>query len=100
MTYLISLLIGWYGPNSELLGGVKLDIWHLKKIKDLTATVQNVLVLFAIDVSSFVINGILLWTTCKINVLMVMKNIQNRFWIYFAVSEAMMFYEVLFSFVC
>ena len=98
MTYLISFMMAWYGPNSEIIGGVKLDIWHLKAVKDLGAMVKSLLFLSGIDFLSFVVNGILLWTTCKINVLKVMQKIQRNLWIHFAVVDAMLFFEVLFSF--
>ena len=89
-------MMAWYGPNSKILGGVKLDIWHLKAVKDISPMVQNLLILFMIDLLSSIINGILLWTTCKINVFKVLQKIQKRYWICFAVSEAMRFVEGLF----
>ena len=94
LTYIFCFLSAYYGPNAETLGNVKAEVWHYLAVQDVGAYLKNVLIFFVVDFMSFVINGILLWTTCKINVLEVLKNIQKTFWLIWATQEAALYIEV------
>ena len=68
LTYLICFAIAYYGPNSEILGNVKLDQWHFKPVLDIGNYMQNLFMLFGVDFLSLIMNGIILQTTCNINI--------------------------------
>ena len=34
-TYMFVFLMAFYGPNANLLGGIKLDIWHHQVVTDI-----------------------------------------------------------------
>ena len=96
MAYLALMLMAYYGPNAEILGSVKLTIWHYRSsITDINEFVTNLSLLLVIDGSSLVINGILLWKFCNTNVLKVMQNQQKLFGYYMLVVEGFLLTEVI-----
>ena len=95
LTYLICFAIAYYGPNSEILGNVKLDLWHFKPVLEIGKYMKTLFTLFAVDLTSLVINGIILWTTYNINVLKIFQNIQSEFWLIMAVQQAWNLIEVM-----
>ena len=94
LTYIFCFLSAFYGPNAEILGNVKATVWHYIGVQDVGAYLKNVMIFFVVDAMSFVVNGILLWTTCKINVLEVLKNMQKTFWLIWACQEGALLMEV------
>ena len=96
LTYILMTLMAFYGPNAEILGNIKLAIWHYQTpIEDIETFISNVGLLLVIDFLSFIINGTLLWKFCKINVPKVLQELQNDFWFYMAIIEIVMFVEVI-----
>ena len=96
LTYILMTLMAFYGPNAEILGNIKLAIWHYQTpIEDIETFISNVGLLLVIDFLSFIINGTLLWNFCKINVLKILQELQNDFWFYMAIIETVMFVEVI-----
>ena len=96
LTYLILILMAYYGPNAGHLGNIKLAIWHFQRpITDIEAFVIKVSILLAVDLFSFLVNGMLLWKFCNVNVLKILEKLQREFWIYFAVAEGYILMEVL-----
>ena len=95
LTYMICYAIAYYGPNAEILGSVKLEIWHFKSLLDIGNYMKNLFILFAVDFMSFIINGIILQTTCNINIFKMLKKIQSEFWLIMAVQQAFSLTEVI-----
>ena len=87
--------MAFFGPNGEILGNIRLTIWHYQAITDIGAFTETIGTLLCVDFLSFLINGILLWTFCKINIVIELKNLQKQFWFYMACMEAVVFLEVL-----
>ena len=86
--------MAYFGPNAELIGNVKLTIWHFQAVKDINKFLEKVFFLFAIDLIGAVVNGLLLWTTCKLNCLKTLKNMEKGFWHIMSIQEAAMFLTV------
>ena len=79
ITYMTLIVMAYYGPNAEILGNIKLNIWQFNRpIADI----------------SLIINGILLWQFCKINILKILKKLQQKYWFIFAIAEAYVMMEV------
>ena len=95
LTYMICFAIAYYGPNAEILGNVKLDLWHYKPVLDFGNYMKSILILFIVDLMSLVINGKLLQTTCNINISKVLQNIQSEFWLIMAVQQALSLGQVI-----
>lgn len=95
LTYMALITIAYYGPNAGLLGNVQLAIWHFERpIDDIGAYVFNVFLFFAVDLLSLVVNAVILWKVCNINLLKKMKKLQHCFWHVFAITEAFLMIEV------
>ena len=91
LLYLTLTLMAFYGPNAEILGNIKLNIWHHQsQIFDIETFVWNLLILFFVDILSFVANGLLVWKYCNVNVLAVLLKIQKSFWFFMANCEALL----------
>ena len=69
LSYLITVLLAYYGPNAEILGNITNGCWHFKPIEDIGELVLSVTIMFLIDSSSIVIVGFWLLKTCSINFL-------------------------------
>ena len=67
LVYLGCLLVGYYGPNVELIGGLRSDYWNYSPIEDVTQTVKFILMFFVVDLGSLFVSIALLWTFCRIN---------------------------------
>ena len=95
LTYMILILMAYYGPNAELLGNIKLAIWHFDRpITDIDAYLFNITLLLVVDLLSLVFNGILIWYHCNINILKMIQISQKEFWHVFAFVEAFILNEV------
>ena len=91
LVYLTLTLMAFYGPKAEILGNIKLNIWHHQsRILDIETFVWNLLLLFFVDILSFVANGLLVWKYCNVNVLAVLLKIQKSFWFFMANCEALL----------
>ena len=99
LTFIVLTIMAFYGPNADLLGNIKLTIWHFQNpILDIDTYIFNVLLLFGVEILSFIANGLLLWYFCKINLLVTLKKLQKEFWFVFAIAEAFLMMEVLSKF--
>ena len=96
MTYLILMLMAYYGPNAEKLLGIKLTLWHHNAISNIGGFITTLAMMEFIDLLSFIVNGIILKIFCKVNILIVLQKIQKDFWFYMAFTEAALFIEVNF----
>ena len=95
LTYMICYAIAYYGPNAEILGSVKLDLWQFKPILDFEKYMTSLFMLFSVDFLSLIMNGIILWTTCNINMFKVFQKIQSDFWLIMAVQQSYSLLEVI-----
>ena len=86
--------MAYYGPNADFLGNIKLTIWQFTAVTDIDQLIQNLCILTSIDLLSGVINGIILWKTCKINIFKVLKGLQKDLWLLMGVQEAFFFVQV------
>ena len=68
LAYIGSFLIGYYGPNKNILGTIGCEIWQFKKIKDLKTHLMPVVEMTLIDMVSVIFAGILLRWFCHINI--------------------------------
>ena len=95
LTYMICFTITYYGPNAEIIGNFKLDLWQFRPVLDIENYLKSVFILFIFDFMSLVINGIILGTTCNINIFKFCRNIQSEFWLIMAVQQAYASFEVI-----
>lgn len=84
IAYLICLLIAFYGPNSELIGGVRNNHWHHSSIEDISHTITYISIFFMVDLTSVLLSGYLLWKYCKISLWRACLALQKEFGFLFA----------------
>ena len=97
LTYMAIVAMSYFSPNAPLMMGMKLTIWHNVAIDDLAGMMYNLGLLFVVDLSSFVLNGILLRWMCKINIINHLIKVQKQFWPLFTWEDASIFLEVMFN---
>ena len=98
LTYIAVMAAAYFGPNAEILASVKLKIWHQQStIDDFNAFAMNVGMLLGVDFASFVINGLVIWELCKINILKVLWKIQKQYWFVMILTEATLICKVRYS---
>ena len=94
VTFMLIFTMAYYGPNAEIIGNVKFNQWHFKAITDLEQYVSNLALLFIVDLSSAMISGVILWTTCKINMFKTLQKIQKDLWYFWAIYDTYKFMNV------
>ena len=67
--YAITFAIGYYGPNSGVLGNIGNDCWQYEKVTDIVGFLLSLSQMFFVDLMSAVVGAILLWKFCSINIL-------------------------------
>ena len=83
------MAMAYYGPNAEIMGSVKLKIWHHQNVIDgMEAFAINVGFLAGVDFISFIINGFIIWKFCNVNPMKMLHKIQKRYWFVMMILEA------------
>ena len=95
LTYMAIVTLSYFSPNAELMMGMKLTLWHNVAIDDLTGMMSNLALLFFVDLTSFVLNGILLRWFLKVNIVKNLIKVQKQFWPLFTWEDASIFLEVI-----
>ena len=88
VSYVITVLIAYYGPNAEILGNIRNDYWQYESIDDIWETVTVVLIMFIFDGLSAVISGFMLWKVCSYDVLRKTTKLIKELWPVIAVNIA------------
>ena len=94
IAYVICLLMAYYGPNAEILGNIKNSYWQYIEINNIEKTLQWIGMMFVVDVASAVISFIVLWWTCKINIIRIYLQVQNEIWYIIAIQQGYLISEV------
>ena len=84
IAFICSFATAYYGPNKNKLGSVGCTIWQHRKVENLKDFTIPVVEMALIDSGSLVLNGILLWYRCKINIWQEYCRIIKKCWIYVA----------------
>ena len=79
LTFFLSFLGAYYGPNSSLLGNINNDMWQFKKVEDIEHFLTNVLIIFFTDLCSVSVSVLVLWTFCRINFFKAIMAIEKEF---------------------
>ena len=99
LTYMIIVTLTYFSPNAPIMMGMRLSLWHNVAITDLEGFLHTLGLLFCVDLSSFVLNGILLKWFLGVNIIENLKRIQKQFWVIMCWEDASSFLEVIFHIV-
>ena len=80
MTFLVCFLFAYYGPNAEIIGGVKSSHFHYEPVTNINGFVQKMILFLLVDLFSVIFVGTLLWLSCKINLIRAYMTMQEEFW--------------------
>ena len=69
ITFVVTLICAFYGPNSTIIGNVKSDHWNFYKINDLSNYVLGVLTMSLIDASCAALSLLIVWKSCNISLM-------------------------------
>ena len=94
-TFLACFLSAFYGPNAEVIGGVKSTHFHYEPISDIRGFVQNMVLFLMVDICSVTFVGLILWGFCKINLIQSYMTIIREFWSIITVATAFSVYAVI-----
>ena len=83
---LASLLIAYFGPNSQLIGHVGSQYWQYNPIDDLDHNIRYILMFFFVDLGSLFASGALLWFFCRIQLHQAFIAIQSEFGVVFTIQ--------------
>ena len=86
LTYLLTFIVAYYGPNTELIGNVRNGYWQYTKTDDVGHTIEYVFMFFLVDVFSLIISATLLWCFCRINFYRAYSEIMKEFGIAFTIQ--------------
>lgn len=67
LAYFSTLSIAYFGPNSSILGGIGNSYWGYQKVEDLGKIMTVGLEMFLLDFTSSIVCGVILYTSCNIN---------------------------------
>ena len=66
--YLIFML-AFYGPNADIIGGVKMNMWQHEPVEDIDKFSKDLFLMFSVELTVMIISGTLLWKFANINFL-------------------------------
>ena len=79
LAFLLTFVITWFGPNSELFGNIGNSYWRFEATEDIKGSVVNMITFFAIDFASAILSAIILQISCKINLVAATFSMQKEF---------------------
>ena len=65
--FLGCLILGFYGPNKDIIGDIGASYWQFKAIEDIGRMIQLLSAFFVVDSVSLLITTYLLWKFCNVN---------------------------------
>ena len=80
VVYLGLVIIGYYGPNSEILGNIGAEKWTWQRIFDMKKFCMAVLRMFIIDLIALLINSVILWKFCSVNAIKGLCYLIRNYW--------------------
>ena len=69
IVFFLIFMLAYNGPNAEIIGGIKMDLWQHQPVQDVNAFAKDLFLMFSVEVSVSIISGILLWKFANINFL-------------------------------
>ena len=97
LLFYLTFVMGYYGPNGDLFGGLRLMIFERQALLDPESVTKWTTIFFLIDFGSLIVSVILLWVFCRINCFPHYLKISAAFWLIMAVQETHWMNEVRYT---
>ena len=88
LSFFVCFLVSYYGPNAEIIGGVKSDFFHYTPVTNIERFIENLFLFIAVDFTSVITTTLFLWIFSKINIFRMYKNLQQEFWTIMTINTA------------
>ena len=95
LTFLLCFLSAYFGPNAEIIGGVKSTHFHYEPITDIHGFIKKMMLFLIVDIMSVIAVGLVLWTSCKINLFRAYMTMLNEFWPIITMTTGFVVYGVI-----
>ena len=80
IVFMTTFLIAYHGPNAEIIGGVKMNLWQHTPMEDLPSFSKDLILMFFVELMASIISGILLWKFASINYVKEGYKVLKVFW--------------------
>ena len=80
LVYAICFAMSYYGPNANFIGNVGIEVWGYKAVDDATRTFLLSFGMFALDLFSLLINTMIIWVNCKVNLFQEFCIVLHEYW--------------------
>ena len=85
--YGFCMAMAYYGPNNHILSNVGNNYWS-KPIEDISPIFTLMIVLFAIDTFSAVVNSLSIWMSVNVNMIREFYRVLRKYWFFMAIKLA------------
>ena len=87
--YLLCLLLGYYGPNKDLIGDIGNSFWQFKALDDIEVSITRLLIFCGIDLICLILTGYILWRFARISLYKSYVTLSREFGLSFATCFSM-----------
>ena len=84
--YMSTFLLGYYGPNYEIIGNMGSSYWHFQRIDDVLVLFEGAMQFLAIDIVGTIISILSFWVFCNINVIRLYCSMIKKSWLIMAMK--------------
>ena len=98
LSYPMSFIVAFYGPNATILRSIKNSYWGNTVSGDIGAVLNTEALLFSADFSSLVVSIICLWYFCRINLVKLFCLALKKYWYLIAAVAGALISKVRFNF--
>jgi hypothetical protein len=95
LTFAITFLIAYYGPNATILGNIRNSDFGNQEVKDVEGFVRELMIMFFVDCGSLIISGAIFWKVASINMLQEGYKMMKLYWPLIAVKVGLNLFEVI-----
>jgi len=95
ITYTITFLIGYHGPNATIIGGIRNTDFSNQEVEDVEHFVRELMKIIFVDFGCLIISGIMFWKVASINILQEGYKMMTFFWPLIAVKVGLFLVEVI-----
>ena len=95
LTYIITFLMDYYGPNAEIIGNIGNSDFHYKEVSDLLGFMGDLTGMFVIDLIGCVVSGLILWKYASVDLMSEAQKILKLFWALISIKIGGRLFQVL-----
>ena len=86
LVYFITFLMAFYGPNGDIIGNIRNSDWQYKEVEDVLSFIENLIMMFLVDFTSFIISGLVLWKFSATNLLEEGYKMLKMYWLIMSIK--------------